>query len=445
MQRVGAGPERRHELDVAFQIRSAEDVVETLGEMRGALMKVGQLFSYVDDAVPEHVRAVLSQLQDSVAPMAPELAAHVVKTELGGPPEALFRAWEPMPIAAASIGQVHRAELPDGTVVAVKVQYPGVAELVEADLAQLDLGRLVAPAIWPQLDAAAVAAELRARLREELDYAIEANNQRNFATWYADHPFIRVPQVIDDYTTSKVLTTAFAEGERFADFEGRDQAERDLGAEAIFRFVFRSIHDHLAFNGDPHPGNYLFGRQGVVSFVDFGLVKRLPAETRDKVIEAVRYVALEPDPVALRRVLERVGHFPPGAPLTDEQIFEFSATLWSYLAPDRPTTLTPAWASKTVRNFLFKGAEFRHIDRWGALPVDLVILQRITVGLLAILGRLNATANWHRIARELWLGEPPATPLGEREAEWLSLAGSTVSRSESPSDRYPRTTGPSPR
>src|SRR5205807_5857390 len=117
-------------------------------------------FSYVDDAMPEHVRAVLSQLQDSVAPMAPELAAEVVKGELGGPPEALFRDWEPTPVAAASIGQVHRAVLPDGTAVAVKVQYPGVAELMEGDLAQLELGRFVAPAIWPKLDAGAVAAEL---------------------------------------------------------------------------------------------------------------------------------------------------------------------------------------------------------------------------------------------------------------------------------------------
>jgi predicted unusual protein kinase regulating ubiquinone biosynthesis (AarF/ABC1/UbiB family) len=440
---MGAEPERRDELDLAFQMRSAEDVVETLGEMKGALMKLGQLFSYVDDTMPEHIRSVLSQLQDSVPPMAPELAADVVRKELGSRPETLFRVWESMPIAAASIGQVHRAVLPDGTLVAVKVQYPGVADLMEADLAQLDLARFIAPAIWPQLDAAAVAAELRARLHEELDYSIEANNQRDFATWYADHPFIRVPRVIEEYTTARVLTTAFAKGERFADFESRDQTERDLGAEAIFRFVFRSIHDHQAFNGDPHPGNYLFGREGLVSFVDFGLVKRLPADARDDLIEAVRYVALDPDPVALRRVLEHVGHFPPGAPLTDDQIFQFSAMLWSYVAVDQPTTLTPEWASETVRRFLLKGPEFRHIDRWAALPTDLVILQRITVGLLAILARLNATANWHRILRELWLGEAPATPLGEREAEWLSVTRSIGSRSASPGDNYPRTSGPS--
>src|SRR5207302_150872 len=118
--------------------------------------------------------------------------------------------------------------------------------------------------------------------------------------------------------------------------------------------------------------------------------------------------------------LERIGHFPPGAPLSDEEMFESSAGIWSYLAEDRRTTLTRTWASETVRSYLVKGPEFRRIDRWGQLPADLVILQRISVGLLAILGRLNATANWHRLARELWFGESPATALGELEAEWLA-------------------------
>src|SRR5439155_13226199 len=117
-------------------------------------------------------------------------------------PTKLFRAWEPEPLAAASLGQVHRAVLDDGTVVAVKVQYPGVADLVEADLAQLDLGRFVAPAIWPNLDVAAVAAELRARVLEELDYRLEAANQRDFATWYAGHPFIRIAAVVDELSTA---------------------------------------------------------------------------------------------------------------------------------------------------------------------------------------------------------------------------------------------------
>ena len=432
LRRLGTPPDRRGELDVGFEIRSAEDVVATLGEMKGTFMKVGQMLSFVDDAMPEHIRRVLAQLQDSVAPMAPALAAEVVTDELGAPPERLFRLWESMPIAAASIGQVHRAELHDGTVVAVKVQYPGVAELMEADLAQLDLGRLVAPAIWPNLDAAAVTSELKARLREELDYTTEAANQRDFATWYTNHPFIRIPTVIDELTTRRVLTTTFAEGDRFAQFEGREQAQRDYSAVSwlIHRTgITRGAavgHAAWAKRTTTHPRVVAALAAGEISASAGRLIcvwtDKLPDQARDSLITAVRHIALEPDPVKLRAVLEQVGHFAPGNPLTDEQIFEFSAVLWGYLADDRPTTLTPAWASETVRRYLFKGPKFKHIDRWGGLPVDLVILQRITVGLLAILGRLHATANWHRIARELWLGDAPATPLGEREAEWLASA-----------------------
>jgi predicted unusual protein kinase regulating ubiquinone biosynthesis (AarF/ABC1/UbiB family) len=415
---VAAGDERRQELDVAFQLRNAEDVAATLGGMKGAFMKVGQLLSFVDDGMPEHVRAALAQLQDSAPPMTPDLAAAVIRSELGAPPEAIFRSWDPMPVAAASIGQVHRAVLPDGRRVAVKVQYPGVDKTMEADLAQLDLARLIMPVMWKSLDAEAVTTELRARLTEELDYRLEAGNQRDFAAWYAGHPFIRVPAVVREMSTKRVLTTTFAEGSRFARIADWDQQQRDLAAEAIFRFVYRSLHDHLAFNGDPHPGNYLFHGDGVVSFLDFGLVKRLTPDDRTTTLAVARTAALAPDPKALRGVLERAGYFMPGAPLSDDVIARFSGMFWSYLTEDRPVTLTADWASETVRRYLFKDDEFREVDRWGAVPPQFVILQRITIGLFAILGRLNATANWRRIALEIWFGEPPATPLGESEASW---------------------------
>src|SRR5438270_5601814 len=174
---VFASAARREELDAELELRSAEQVVATLGQMKGALMKVGQLASFVDDGMPEPVRQALSQLQQDVPPMSPELAAGVVREELGDSPESIFAEWDPVPIAAASIGQVHRAMTRDGRAVAVKVQYPGIADAVEADLANLDLARLVMPLFWRSLDAEAVTEEIRARLNEELDYVNEAANQ----------------------------------------------------------------------------------------------------------------------------------------------------------------------------------------------------------------------------------------------------------------------------
>ncbi len=416
---VAADDDKRAALDAEFQLKTAEDVSRTLGSMKGAFMKVGQLASFVDDGLPEPVRAALAQLQDDAPPMSPELSASVIRGELGAEPARLFRHWDPVPIAAASIGQVHRAVLDDGRAVAVKVQYPDIGDIVAADLAQLDLGRVVLPAIYPDMDARAVTTELRERLTEELDYRIEAQNQRDFARWYHGHPFVRVPDVVDELSTKRVLTTAFAEGARFAAFERREQAARDHAAETIFRFVLRSIADHCAFNGDPHPGNYLFGTDDV-TFVDFGLVKRLSAGSRDDTIASVVLAAIEPDAPALAALCERMGYFAPGNPLPPELILEFSALLWGHAAEDRPFTITPAWASEVVRTFMLKGDRFRTLDRYGGLPVDSIILQRITVGLLAVLGRLNATANWHRITRELWLGEDPSTPLGDAEAAWLA-------------------------
>ena len=427
-RRLTVSDDRRRQLDVEFQLRSAEDVAATLGNMKGAFMKVGQLLSFIDDGMPEHVRAALAQLQDSAPPMSAALAADVIRRELGDDPANVFATWDPRPAAAASIGQVHRATLRDGTQVAVKVQYPGIEDTMEADLAQLDLARVVMPMMWKSLDADGVTAELRDRLTEELDYRIEARNQQDFAGWYEGHPFIRIPTIVPALSTKRVLTSTWVDGSRFADLEVWSQDERNLAGEALFRFVFRSLYDFLAFNGDPHPGNYVFHGGGRVSFLDFGLVKRFTPAARAQSVAVARYAAIEPNPAALRKASEEIGYFSPGAPLTDDQIFRFTGLFWNYMAEDRPVTLTAEWASDTVHRYLIKDTEFRQIDTWGAMPPDFTFLQRITIGLFAVLGRLNATANWHRIARELWFDEAPASYLGSLEAEWRAVRASASPR-----------------
>jgi hypothetical protein len=185
--------EHRQQLRNDLALQTAEDVATTLGTMKGVLMKLGQMASYVDDGLTPAARRTLSRLQDSVPPMSPELAARVVTEELGLPPEQAFATWDPVPIAAASIGQVHRAITLDGRAVAVKVQYPGIAETIEADLSNVALLRRMLKITAPSQDVDALLAELRERITEELDYRAEARNQQLFARYYEGHPTIHVP------------------------------------------------------------------------------------------------------------------------------------------------------------------------------------------------------------------------------------------------------------
>ena len=275
-RRVFADAERRDELDTAFELKTAEQVAEALGQMKGAMMKLGQMASYLDQGLPEHVRDALAELQTDAPPMSPELAADDDPGRARAPiPTDVFAEWDPVPIAAASIGQVHRAITHDGHAVAVKVQYPGVEEAIGADLDN------VGPALrraWarssPGLDPKPLVAELRDRLVEELDYRIEADNQQLFADYYEGHPTIHVPEVHRALLhRAGAHHRAGRRRQRSTRCTAWSQDERDLAAETIYRFVFGSLYRLHVFNGDPHPGNYLFRPGGQVTFLDFGLVK----------------------------------------------------------------------------------------------------------------------------------------------------------------------------
>ena len=209
--------EHREALRNDLALQTAEDVAATLGTMKGVLMKLGQMASYVDDGLSPAARRTLSRLQDSVPPMSPELAAQVVTEELGQPPERAFATWDPEPIAAASIGQVHRAITHDGRAVAVKVQYPGIAETIEADLGNVALLRRMLKITAPRQDVDALLAELRERVIEELDYRREARNQQMFARYYAGDPTIGVPGIVAGLSTRRLVTSDLADGARFAD------------------------------------------------------------------------------------------------------------------------------------------------------------------------------------------------------------------------------------
>lgn len=421
-RRAVANPEKRAELDEAFELRTAEEVASALGSMKGALMKIGQMASFLDDGLPEPMREALSTLQADAPPMSSDLAAQVVEDELGQPPTTLFAEWDDTPLAAASIGQVHRAVTHDGAEVAVKVQYPGVDKAIMADLGNSDLLFSILGMVFPGLDPKPIVAEIRERVVEELDYRAEAKQQAQFAEWFAGHPFIHIPAVVGAYSSGRVITTELARGARFAEVaETWSQEERDLAGETIYRFVFRSLYRFRAFNGDPHPGNYLFRPGGRVTFLDFGLVKHFTAADIDLFESMIRAIVLHDDAAEYRAIIEDAGLLNRNAPLTDAEVVDYFAHFYELVRSEGRHRVTHEYAAETVRRMFDATGRGSEVPKHANVPRSMVILQRINLGLYAILARLGATHDWLALSREVWpqTNDPPQTELGLEEAAWL--------------------------
>ncbi len=412
-----AAGEARQQLRQDLALETAQDVAETLGAMKGVLMKIGQMASYIDEGLSPAVRRTLSRLQDSVPPMSAELAASVIEEEFGLRPERVFAEWDPEPIAAASIGQVHRAITHDGRAVAVKVQYPGIAEAIAADLDNVALLRRMLRITAPSQDVDALLDELRERVLEEIDYRREATNQALFARYYEGHPTIIVPEVVAELSTRRVVTSELAVGTRFGDLASWSQHERDLAAETIFRFVFRSLYELHAFNGDPHPGNYLFHGGGKVTFFDFGLVKHFTGAELLPLMNMARNLCVNNDPEEFRRSMVVAGFLRPDAPLSTEEVVEHLAVFYATIRTPEPVTMTGEYASAVVRRFFDVRSP---VAQYVAIPRSYVVLQRINLGMFAVLGEMAATADWRSIAEEIWpfVQGPPSTPIGKAELPW---------------------------
>src|SRR4051794_22562986 len=291
---------------------AAARMVRSIGQLKGGAAKIAQLASFIDtDFIPDEYRGVyqaeLGKLRADAPAMPFKDVRGVLEAEWDEPVEELFEDFEREAVAAASIGQVHRGVLPDGRRVAVKIQYPGMAKALAADMSNAKLILRLARALAPGLDAKAVAEELRERVLEELDYEIEAANQRAFARAYRDHPFIVVPDVVTRMSTERVLVTDWIDGAGFEEVKQLPQEEKDRFGEIVFRFCFGSIYHLQHFNADSHPGNYLLMEDGRVAFLDFGMTKRLDTEQIELEIAAVQ-AAVENDPQAVRDALAEIGY-----------------------------------------------------------------------------------------------------------------------------------------
>jgi predicted unusual protein kinase regulating ubiquinone biosynthesis (AarF/ABC1/UbiB family) len=415
-----ATDEERARLEQQFAIRTAEDVAEVLGGMKGAIMKAGQMLSFIADGLPPEAQAALATLQADVPPMAPSLAEGVIRSELGDSPEKLFLDWNPIPVAAASIGQVHRAVMPDGRIVAVKVQYPGVDKAIKSDLdnAELLYG-LFAQFALKNLDVKALVDELRARMADELDYRLEARLQAEFAERYAGHPFIHVPGVVPERCARRVLTTEWVEGKRWDEFlPHAGQAAKDRAGEVLFRFAQGSINRHGVFNGDPHPGNYRFHDDGSITFLDFGLVKRWSPGEFDglgPVLDAI----LDADASRAVQAAVDAGFLQPNHGFDPEFVFEYMRGPYEPFMTES-FTYSRRWVASALQTVIDIQGRYGDLIKQLNMPTSYVILDRVVWGISALLGRLHATNQWRAILEEYRHGAPPATELGRLDAEWAA-------------------------
>lgn len=414
--------------------RSAERYAESLGRSRGVLMKAGQILSFVQlgSLVEGEGRSVyqaaLARLQDDAPPMEPEVAAGVVAAELGAPPEQVFAEFDPRPIAAASIGQVHAARLHDGRRVAVKLQYPGVDEAIRADLANAELLATffqLVRGMMPDMgrsDARSLAREVSERIGEEIDYRAEAANQRSFADAYRGHPFIRVPEVVGEFSTGRVLTTDRSDGLRWSQVQDADQRLKDQWGEAIYRFTVGSLRLLGQFNADPHPGNYLFHPDGTVTFLDFGCVKHFTAEQVRWMTVAVQY-AIEGDADALLKQYTDGGFVDPSDPPDPAGLLAWARESLVPMLSHQPFRYTREFAAQLVDlEFSPRGPHAPVVQKL-ALPGEYLSLSRIDLGMTAVLATLEAASNWRGIREELDCGAAPATRYGALEAAYRAGRG----------------------
>ena len=408
------------------------ELVEQLSRMRGAAMKVGQMISMVDfDGLPDdqqdELQRRLATLRDGIPPVPFSRLEKLLRKDLGAPLGTVFSHFDERALAAASIGQVHRATTVDGDEVVVKVQYPGVAEAVETDLRNAMLLVPLVKRLAPGLEAKALAAEMRERISEELDYELEAQNQRRIERLMRGHPFIRVPRVLTHLSARRVLVSEYVAGERFESVRRADEATRDRYGEIVFRFFFGLLYRDRIALGDPHPGNYLLTPDGRVCFLDFGLVRDVDSGRVSAEAEIARAVRDE-DAGALKRALVAGGYLPDVRADSVDARFALRllrhATRW-YAVPGERRFSAERRRSDRERerpDDEQRAAIKTQVNQF-TVPPEAILIRRMHGVVAIVLHNLRAGADWGAIAAEYLHAGPPATPLGQAEAEFVSGRG----------------------
>lgn len=393
--------------------------------MRGAAMKAGQVLSTVefpglDEDQSQYLQNRLASLRDNVPPASWKQMRKVLAEDWGKDPERVLAEIGPEPAAAASIGQVYRGRTQDGREVAVKVQYPGIAETVESDMRNLRLLTPLLRQLMPGLEIKDVLAELSERIIEECDYELEAGNHSRLARFWQGHPFAIVPGVDTDLSRRRVLVTEWVDGMGAGRVAKEPDPVRDRYVEIVYRFFYGTVRELGLALGDPHPGNYLLCPDGRVAFFDFGMLRRLPPGYLAD--EGVIAAAIREDDVAtLLGGMRQLGYLPGDledwdGPLLLDYMREVS---W-WLKSEGPLRLAPEdlWRSaETMREQ--RGDLFEQLRRM-TLPPEALLLRRMEGLLFQIASTMRAGAPWGALLRELIEDGEPVGELGAEHAAWLA-------------------------
>ncbi len=401
------------------QEQRAGRVAHSLGQLRGLGAKVGQMLAYVDGMLPEELTEAYGLSLKELLSQAPtssfEDVRRLAEAELGTTLEAAYATFDPVPIASASLGQVHRATLHDGRHVVVKVQHPGVALAVESDLANSELLRRTF-SIGPlkRFDTGAMLAELAGKLREELDYTLEARRQIFFEQLHRHDSQIIVPGIIPQLCRPRLLTSVFIDGLSFDRAQEAPATERKAWAETLWRFVFRGTLVGGQFNADPHPGNFAFLPEGQVACFDYGCVQALSPARRDVAI-SVHAAALGGDMTAFGQGVIKLLEAPEG-PYRDWAEGYVRACFRPVLAPT--FHITKPYARELfddLKNVVIRG-KARGIAEDIALPEGMLLMNRLQLGFYSLLARLDIPAEYAaheaRVVQEAQAltAFPPMTP-----------------------------------